>query len=38
MSFKLPEDAPYEYYDVKVSLSGGACTETVNDVFFVDWL
>jgi len=38
MSFKLPEDAPYEYYDVKVSLSGGACTETVNDVFFVDGL
>ena len=37
-SFKLPEDAPYEYYDVKVSLSGGACTEIANDVFYVDWL
>jgi len=38
MPFKLLEDAPSGYYDVKVSLSGGECTKTVNDVFFVDWL
>jgi len=38
MSFELPSDAPYEYYDVKVVLSAGACIETANDTFFVDWL
>ncbi len=38
MSFELPNDAPYEYYDVKVVLSAGACIETANDTFFVDWL
>ena len=35
MSFELPEDAPSGYYDVKVNLSGGECTKTVNDLFFV---
>jgi hypothetical protein len=38
MSFELPNDAPYGYYDVKVVLSAGACIETANDTFFVDWL
>ena len=38
MSFELPKDAPYEYYDVKVSLSGGVCTEIANNTFYVDWL
>lgn len=38
MSFELPNDAPHEYYDVKVVLSAGTCIETANDTFFVDWL
>ncbi|MGB7001450.1 MAG: hypothetical protein WBE22_05490 [Halobacteriota archaeon] len=38
MSFELPNDALYGYYDVKVVLSAGTCIETANDTFFVDWL
>ena len=37
MSFALLEDAPYGYYDVTVSLSGGGCTKRVNDLFQVGY-
>lgn len=35
MSFKIPVNAPEGYYDVKVSLSNGECTETADDLFKV---
>ena len=34
-SMKLPLNAPLGRYDVKVSLSGGKCTETANGLFHV---
>ncbi len=34
-SMKLPLNAPLGRYDVKVSLSGGKCTETANSLFHV---
>ncbi|NQE04683.1 hypothetical protein C5S32_02320 [ANME-1 cluster archaeon GoMg1] len=34
-SYKLPDDAPEGYYDVRVSISGGNYVKTVEDLFFV---
>jgi PKD repeat protein len=34
-SYKLPDDAPEGYYDVKVSISGGNYVKTIEDLFHV---
>ena len=34
-SYKLPDDAPEGYYDVRVSISGGNYVKTVEDLFYV---
>ena len=36
-SYKLPDDAPEGYYDVKVSISGGNYVKTAEDLFRVNY-
>jgi PKD repeat protein len=36
-SYKLPDDAPEGYYDVRVSISGGNYVKTVEDLFHVSY-